>query len=668
MALTIDKTGVAAGNKLTNVPLSFIRLDGSRALVFFDAPFFEKNFSLTVTQGTSKRTLQFGDGYVVPYGLFPALRGGNGSRVWQAAVVTLPLSATATISGTFQSVGGNAYLSTNLVNFFNSNLMARKPICAVIDDSTALTFATLALASTRYRLVLLDTDSALIKAEQLVNAQAEIVQAAGASSADTSVQQSTVVVAAAPAPAPAGSPAPAPAPAGSVTLTNNLTAPTPGTALDAAQGPAITQAIAQRVASTEKGAANGVATLDANGKLNANQLPDLALIQFKGAVASQAAMLALVAETGDWCLRTDLTPNQVFQVIGMPASQISNWYGHPVSAGGSIVVVNNLLASTPGTALDAAQGPAITALINARVPNAALGVASGVATLGADGKIPANQLPDIALVQHKGQIASQAAMLALTAEPGDWCIRTDLTPNQVFMLTASPASNVSNWYGYPVGAGSATATPLPLNFGTNLTLANTSNNGRYTATATGLFVDIASGLSLPDGVLIKPHTGGTTIRPLTAAVKINGVSANVVLTKTSAYEYALLIPSTLANEYELLYVGGTQGAQAVSAPTFAASPDTVGRTLVAADVNGKLIRYNSASNATFTIPTDAVLGITDATSNVVIEIYQVGTGRVDIAADTANGVTLNKWTGYPTSTQFVTQTIHRVGANTWAVK
>lgn len=109
--------------------------------------------------------------------------------------------------------------------------------------------------------------------------------------------------------------------------------------------------------------------------------------------------------------------------------------------------------------------------------------------------------------------------------------------------------------------------------------------------------------------------------------------------------------------------GGGGGA---SVPVLRAI-DTAGRTLAAADLQN-LVRYNSASNANFTIPTDATLGITDANSNVSIEFYQMGTGRLDIVADTANGVTLNKWVGYPTSTQFVSQTIHRVGPNTWAVK
>jgi Repeat of unknown function (DUF5907) len=107
------------------------------------------------------------------------------------------------------------------------------------------------------------------------------------------------------------------------------------------------------------------------------------------------------------------------------------------------------------------------------------------------------------------------------------------------------------------------------------------------------------------------------------------------------------------------------GGSAV-APTFA-TESTTGKTLAAADI-GRLVRYNSSANGSFVIPTDAVLGITDATSNVTIEFYQTGTGRLDVIGDTANGVVVNKWTGYPTSSQFVTQTFHRVGVNTWAAK
>lgn len=80
---------------------------------------------------------------------------------------------------------------------------------------------------------------------------------------------------------------------------------------------------------------------------------------------------------------------------------------------------------------------------------------------------------------------------------------------------------------------------------------------------------------------------------------------------------------------------------------------------------GNLAIYDSAANADVTIPTDAVLALSGATNNS-FEVYQKGNGVPNIVAGA--GVTLVKWVGYPTSALGVTQTAHRVGANTWAVK
>ena len=70
------------------------------------------------------------------------------------------------------------------------------------------------------------------------------------------------------------------------------------------------------------------------------------------------------------------------------------------------------------------------------------GVANGVATLDSSGLVPTNQLPALAIT-NTFVVASQAAMLALTAETGDVAIRTDL--NESYILTASPASTLANW-------------------------------------------------------------------------------------------------------------------------------------------------------------------------------------------------------------------------------
>jgi hypothetical protein len=103
-------------------------------------------------------------------------------------------------------------------------------------------------------------------------------------------------------------------------------------------------------------------------------------------------------------------------------------------------VVNNLTTSIPGYVADARQLTALKTLIDAIT--AKYGVADGLATLDSDGLIPSSQIPSIALVDVY-TVASEALMLALDAEQGDMAIRTDT--NQVFILSASPATTLDNW-------------------------------------------------------------------------------------------------------------------------------------------------------------------------------------------------------------------------------
>lgn len=74
---------------------------------------------------------------------------------------------------------------------------------------------------------------------------------------------------------------------------------------------------------TEKGIANGYASLGSNGKIPNNQLPALAISE-TFVVSSQAAMLALSgAEEGDVAVRTDISES--FILTATPASTLSNW-------------------------------------------------------------------------------------------------------------------------------------------------------------------------------------------------------------------------------------------------------------------------------------------------------------------------------------------------------
>lgn len=69
------------------------------------------------------------------------------------------------------------------------------------------------------------------------------------------------------------------------------------------------------------------------------------------------------------------------------------------------------------------------------------------------GVIPDAQLPPLAILDTF-VVASQAAMLALTAQKGNVAVRTDI--NQTFRLTASPASTLANWQVMPA-AGAVTS-------------------------------------------------------------------------------------------------------------------------------------------------------------------------------------------------------------------
>lgn len=67
---------------------------------------------------------------------------------------------------------------------------------------------------------------------------------------------------------------------------------------------------------------------------------------------------------------------------------------------------------------------------------------NGVASLDANGHVPSSQLPPLAI----GEVFvenSQAAMLGLTAQIGDVCVRTD--ESKSYILQAEPASTLANW-------------------------------------------------------------------------------------------------------------------------------------------------------------------------------------------------------------------------------
>lgn len=96
-------------------------------------------------------------------------------------------------------------------------------------------------------------------------------------------------------------------------------------------GARVRDALNTKIKLTEKGAANGIATLDANGKIPDAQLPPLAITDTT-VVADEAEMLALTVEPGDVAVRNDLSKSFILKTA--PATDVNNWIElkTPVSA------------------------------------------------------------------------------------------------------------------------------------------------------------------------------------------------------------------------------------------------------------------------------------------------------------------------------------------------
>jgi hypothetical protein len=74
--------------------------------------------------------------------------------------------------------------------------------------------------------------------------------------------------------------------------------------------------------------------------------------------------------------------------------------------------------------------------------NAQKGIANGIASLDETGKVPYNQLPQLVITDTFVK-ASEAEMLALTAQQGDVCIRTDV--HETYILAGSDPTVLANW-------------------------------------------------------------------------------------------------------------------------------------------------------------------------------------------------------------------------------
>ena len=156
----------------------------------------------------------------------------------------------------------------------------------------------------------------------------------------------------------------------------------------------------------------------------------------------------------------------------------------------------------------------IQAIINSK------GAANGLATLGADGKLSASQIPQITISDFLGEVSSEAGLLTLTGQRGDWAIRTDNKTS--YMLIAENATLAASWKAIVTPDDGVTA------------LRNTSG------TQTGLngvvtLADVAFSGSANDVSFADASYTATTVKGALVEVmgKVSDVEADVATLETA---------------------------------------------------------------------------------------------------------------------------------------
>lgn len=285
--------------------------------------------------------------------------------------------------------------------------------------------------------------------------------------------------------------------------------------------------VSEVVLASEKGAINGVATLDAGGKIPSTQLPPIA-ITHTFVVASQAEMLALDAQVGDIAIRTDI--NETFILQNLPASTLSNWIELLEQSG--VVSVNG--ETGPAVVLDAADVGAVAKTGDTM---------SGALTMGPTG-VGAGDTGQIAFRE-----LAVNGIYAVTLRAPD-----QLPDNVTLTLPTSHGSNgqvlTSDGSGALSWSTPAADSVTSVNGQTGVVVLTAADVGAVAKTG-----DTMSGALImgPSGIL-SGQTGKISFRELAA----NGTHAvSLIAPDSVAASYSLTLPATDGSAGQALITNGS---------------------------------------------------------------------------------------------------------------
>jgi hypothetical protein len=385
------------------------------------------------------------------------------------------------------------------------------------------------------------------------------------------------------------------APTGSVSANSqkitNLATPTSST--DAA-----TKAYADlMIPLTQKGVANGVAELDADGLVPVHHLPALSITTTQ-VVASQAAMLALTAQTGDVAVRTDV--NKTFILTATPASTLANWQelltptDSVISVDGQTGAVN--LSSTYATVANAANKlPLAGGTMSGAIAMGSNKI-TGLGTPTATGDAATKDYADTKLALTGGTLSGALAMgTNKITGVGDPTNAQDVVTKYYLDNVVLAPSNLT---------------------GVITSVGNVTSIASQTGTGTKFVVDTSP-------TLVTPNIGVAT------ATSINGTTIPTSKTLVATDSTAFVVPSQTGNSGKYLTTDGTTSSWGTVAgylaPTLGSTSIASGATVT--NVNGLTINSTTIpTSKTLVVTTDKLSALAATTSTELAGVISDETG------------------------------------------